>query len=218
MQTATSNFARALAVVTAAVGAVVLGTASAQTADPAAIAQMLRDGGYTLVMRHASAPQQAAAQGGPGPRGAGGGPRGGGPGGAAPERQLDENGRAHATAIGFAFRELDISIGEVLTSPTLRARQTADYLGYDAEPADELGPGGDNAQWMQSKAAESLEAGTNRLLITHGPNMQAAFGDAAAGMDDAETLVVAAQNGDLRVVGRLTSQDLARLAVGNDGS
>src|SRR5690606_15936285 len=113
--------------------------------------------------------------------GPGGGPRGGGGGNAAPERQLDENGRAHATAIGFAFRELGVPIGEVLTSPTLRARQTVDRLGYDADAVDALGPGGDG-DWMRSKAADALEDGTNRLMITHAPNVRSAFGDAADGM------------------------------------
>src|SRR5690606_25347762 len=103
-------------------------------AEPAAIADMLREGGYVLVMRHMTAPEPSAAPGGQrgfggGRGGAGGGPRGN----AAPERQLDQIGQAHATAVGFAFRELGITIGEVLHSPTLRAEQTADYLGYDAE-------------------------------------------------------------------------------------
>src|SRR5690606_8012768 len=122
--------------------------------------------------------QGAGARGAaPGARGgaaSGGGPRGGGPGNAPVERQLDEIGQAHATAVGFSLRELSIPIGEVLHSPTLRAEQTASRLGYDAEPAEQLAPGAD-AAWLRSNAAEAPEAGTNRLLITHAPNIQSAF-------------------------------------------
>jgi phosphohistidine phosphatase SixA len=181
-------------------------------------------------MRHTQAPQQSAGQAGPGQRGGGGqggqgggarggaqgGPRGGGPGNAPAERQLDETGQGHATAIGFSLRELGIPVGEVLHSPTLRAEQTASRLGYDAEPAEQLGPGTDNADWLRGKAAEAPEAGTNSILITHAPNMQSAFGDAAASMMDGETLVVRPENGAARVVGRLTVRDWAVLAVGGE--
>src|SRR5690606_18912439 len=154
------------------------------------------------------APAGGARGGGPGA-----GPRGGGPGNAPVERQLDEIGQAHATAVGFSLRELSIPIGEVLHSPTLRAEQTASRLGYDAEPAEQLAPGAD-AAWLRSNAAEAPEAGTNRLLITHAPNIQSAFGEAAADMMDGETLVVRPESGEARVVGRLTVMDWAVLAVG----
>jgi phosphohistidine phosphatase SixA len=200
-----------------------------QAAEPAALAAMLRDGGHVLVMRHTQAPEPAANQAGPGQRGfgggargggqggggQGGGARGGGPGNAPGERQLDETGLGQATAIGFSLRELGIPIGEVLHSPTLRAQQTADRLGYDAEPAEQLAPGDGNADWLRGKAAEAPAAGTNRLMITHAPNIQSAFGDAAASMMDGETLVVRAENGEARVVGRLTVRDWAVLAVGD---
>jgi hypothetical protein len=155
---------------------------------------------------------------GAGPRGGaapGAGPRGGGPGNGPGERQLDEIGQAHATAVGFSLRELGIPIGEVLHSPTLRAEQTASRLGYDAEPAEQLAPGGNNADWLRGNAAEATEVGTNRLLITHAPNIQSAFGEAAANMMDGETLVVRPENGEARVVGRLTVRDWAVLAVGD---
>ena len=42
-----------------------------------------------------------------------------------PERQLDEKGRTTAAAMGDALRRLKIPIGEVLTSPAYRARETA---------------------------------------------------------------------------------------------
>lgn len=221
MQTVISGFARAahLAVLSLVLGAASVGSAWGQeAADPAAVAEMLRDGGYVLVMRHTRAPQPSANQaqgqrGFGGNRGGRGGGRGG-PAGAPGERQLDEIGQAHATALGFAFRQLGIEMGEVLRSPTLRAEQTATYLGYDASAVDELAPGAESADWLRGKAAEPPAAGTNRLLITHRPNIEAAFGEAAADMMDGETLVLRPEDDGARVVGRLSVRDWAVLAVG----
>lgn len=214
MQTVISGFARAR-YLAAALAVASLGSAWGQeAASPETIAEMLRDGGYVLVMRHTRAPE-ASAQGGPGQRGFGGN-RGGraGPPGADGERQLDELGQAHATAVGFALRELGIAIGEVLRSPTLRAEQTALFLGYDAEATERRAPGAANGAWLRSRAAEPPAPGTNRLLITHAPNIVSAFGEAAADMMDGETLVLRPENGEARVVGRLSVRDWAVLAVG----
>ena len=218
MQTVISSLARArhLAAVGLMLAAATIGSAWGQeAANPGAIADMLRDGGYVLVMRHTRAP--AANQGAQGGNRAGPGGGRGGPAGAGGERQLDEIGQAHATALGFAFRQLGIEMGQVLRSPTLRAEQTATYLGYDAEAVDELAPGADHAEWLRSKAAEPPASGKNLLLITHRPNIEAAFGDAAADMMDGETLVLMPANGEWRAVGRLSVRDWAVLAVG-DGS
>jgi len=218
MHTVISGFTRAR-YLAAALAVVSIGSAwSQEPAPPEAIAEMLQDGGYVLVMRHTRAPmpsaQDAAGQRGfGGARGGRGGGRGGPP-GAAGERQLDEIGQAHATAVGFSLRQLGIPIGEVLRSPTLRAEQTAKYLGYDAEATDRLAPGAANGDWLRGNAAQAPEPGTNRLLITHAPNIAAAFGDAAADMMDGETLVLRPENGEARVVGRLSVRDWAVLAVG----
>ena len=71
----------------------------------------LRQGGYILVIRHASSPREAPSKA------------------AASadntklERQLDEAGRRGAMAMGEAIRALWIPIGTVLTSPTYRPCQ-----------------------------------------------------------------------------------------------
>lgn len=66
----------------------------------------LRQGGYVLVMRHASSPRQAPANDVANADNT------------KLERQLDEAGRRGATAMGEALRGLRIPIGVVLTSPT----------------------------------------------------------------------------------------------------
>src|SRR5262245_731028 len=73
----------------------------------------LRQGGLVIVMRHATSPPQPPTRADANPDNA------------ALERQLDEKGRADATALGVAWRELKIPIGKVLSSPTYRALETA---------------------------------------------------------------------------------------------
>jgi phosphohistidine phosphatase SixA len=209
MRMVVEKFARArYLLLAAAYVAAATGPAQAQMADPESIAERLRSGGYVLVMRHASSPREA-----PGPRMADTRNRN-------RERQLDETGQAHAIAVGYAFRQLGIDIGEVMSSPAFRAWQTALYMGYDGrtQHAEELGTEARDADWLREIAGSAPEGGTNRLLITHAPNVQEAFGDAAASMSDGETLVVDPNGGDPQVIGRLTPEDWSVLAVQSERS
>lgn len=179
------------------------GSAQAQNASAEEIVDMLRDGGYVLVMRHASSTREAPDERSADPRN--------------PdlERQLDETGRAHSSAMGYAFRQLGVEIGDVISSPAFRALETLRYLAYDdgAQVADELAAGTGHADWLRERAGEAPADGTNTLIVTHAPNLAAAFGDAAQGMSESETLVLRPDGGEARVVGRLTVEDWATLAV-----
>jgi broad specificity phosphatase PhoE len=63
------------------------------------------------------------------------------------ERQLDAGGRAGATAMGQALRDLTIPIGEVLTSPTYRAMEIVRLAQLpNPQPHPELGDGGQSMQ------------------------------------------------------------------------
>jgi phosphohistidine phosphatase SixA len=144
----------------------------------------LRSGGLVIVMRHASSPRQPPAK------------EAAQPDNVTLERQLDAAGRASATAMGEALRRLKIPVGDVLTSPTFRARETVRYaqLG-NAKAFDELGDGGQSMQgaaekqgaWLREKAAASPR-GTNTILVTHMPNIARAFPD-IADVADGESLV-----------------------------
>src|SRR5829696_2953167 len=79
--------------------------ALAQTLSGTALVSALRKGGYVIVMRHASSPRET-----PEPNADN----------VNKERQLDAAGRASASAMGKALRDLMIPVGEVLTSPTYR--------------------------------------------------------------------------------------------------
>ena len=79
---------------------------SAQTLAGDALVKALRQGGYVLVLRHTSSPRDAPSKATANPDNV------------KLERQLDETGRATATAMGNALRRLKIPIGSV--SPVRR--------------------------------------------------------------------------------------------------
>ncbi|HEY3045157.1 MAG TPA: hypothetical protein VGJ39_14085 [Vicinamibacterales bacterium] len=151
-----------------------------------ALVNALRQGGYVLVMRHTSSPREAPAR----------------PSANADnvnlERQLDENGRATAIAMGNALRALKIRIGDVLTSPTYRALETVRLAQLpNPRTQSELGDGGQSMQtvadaqaaWLKKKVTE-LPKGANTILVTHLPNIAAAFPQWASDLSDGEALVM----------------------------
>jgi len=163
------------------------GTVHAQQLQGDALVKALRQGGYVIVMRHASSPREVPDK------------QTANPDNVKPERQLDQEGRATATAMGKALRDLKIPIGAVFTSPTYRALETIRYAQFgNPQPVPELGDNGQSMQggteaqaaWLKKKVTE-FPKGTNTLLITHMPNMSRAFPDATANLADGEALVFA---------------------------
>ena len=159
--------------ISVAVTLALAGAVHAQTLQGDALVKALRQGGYVIVMRHASSPNQIPDKSAANPDNA------------TPERQLDEAGRTTATAMGKALRDLKIPIGEVFSSPTYRALETVKYaqLGK-AQPVPELGDNGQSMQggseaqsaWLRKKITQ-FPKGTNTILLTHFPNIRAAFPD-----------------------------------------
>jgi phosphohistidine phosphatase SixA len=195
---------------TAFIAALGLGSGRAQELDSSAAAAALRTGGYVIVMRHASSPgiEPDALDAAPGNIDL--------------ERQLDERGRRTATAMGESFRRLALPIGEILSSPRFRAMQTAELLQLgEAQPVPELGDDGQGmsrdaaglrSAWLRAEAAEAPSPGTNRLMITHSPNMLGAFGAAAAGVDQGESLIIRPEGGAARVIARIRIEQWTALA------
>ena len=168
-------------------GLAFLSAAQAQTLSGPALTAALRQGGYVMVMRHASSPTtipskaEAAA------------------GNFGPERQLDAKGRDTARAMGEAFKALRIPVGAVLSSPTYRAIETTRYaqLGIPL-PVPELGDGGqgmagnveeERRAWLRKKIGEAPPTGMDILLVTHAPNITGAFGQAGMGIAEGEMMV-----------------------------
>jgi len=179
------------------------GAASAQQLQGDALVKALRQGGYVIVMRHASSPREVPDKPTANPDNV------------KPERQLDQEGRATATAMGKSFRDLKIPVGTVFTSPTYRALETVRYAQFgNPQPVPELGDNGQSMQggteaqaaWLKKKVAE-FPKGTNTLLITHMPNMSRAFPDATANLADGEALVF----GPAGVVARIKIEDWPRM-------
>jgi phosphohistidine phosphatase SixA len=194
----------------AALTVLTAGLARAADLSGDVLATGLRQGGYVLVMRHASSPQTP-----PSPAEADAG-------NPSDERQLDESGKRTATAMGDAVRKLHIRFGEVWSSPTYRALETIRLAGLPKpRTAPELGDqghsmqaaGSDQSAWLKAKADEAPHAGSDTLIVTHLPNIAAAFGDRAKGLSDGEALVFRPAPGGAVLVARIKIDDWPSLAA-----
>ena len=176
--------------------------ARAQTLSGAALVNALRKGGYVIVMRHASSPRET-----PNPNADN----------VNKERQLDAAGRASATGMGKALRDLKIPVGEVLTSPTYRALETTRFAQWtSAKSAAELGDNGQGMQqvvpetqaaWLQMRVTQAPK-GTNTSLVTHLPNINRAFPQSSANLEDGEALIFAPDGkGGATVVARIKIEE-----------
>jgi phosphohistidine phosphatase SixA len=161
-------------------------TATAQQQQSGdALVKALRQGGFVIVMRHASSPREVPDKSTANPDNV------------KPERQLDPEGRVSATAMGKALRDLKIPIGAVLSSPTYRALETIRYAQFGNPQAfPELGDNGQSMQggteaqatWLRKKVTE-FPKGTNTLIVTHMPNMSRAFPESTNNLADGEALI-----------------------------
>jgi phosphohistidine phosphatase SixA len=182
--------------------------AHAQTLSGEALVKTLRQGGYVVVMRHASSPREVPDK------------EHANTDNVNLERQLDEAGRASAVAMGKALRDLRIPVGVVLTSPTYRALETVRLAKLpDPKPVPELGDGGQSMQGITGSASEWLQkrvtefpSGTNTFLVTHMPNLTAAFPAIAAGVADGEALVFGPDaKGGATLIARIKIEEWPRM-------
>jgi len=176
------------------------------------LAPELERGGYVILMRHAESPGMPpdAAQAEPE--------------NIKHERQLDQTGRASARAMGDAFRHLRIPVGQVLSSPTYRALETARLAQFPApETFEELGDTGKSINpdltgtrgaWLRSRVARLPKAGTNTVIITHYPNISDAFAGDAKDLAEGEALVFRPDGrGAAVLVARVKIEDWPKLAA-----
>jgi len=114
------------------------------------------------------------------------------------ERQLSEEGRAQAKAIGEAMHKLNIPVGMVMTSPLQRAVDTGTLLGYGSTTTNpDLGESGpalspeENARRADAmrKLAGQRPADKNLVLVSHKPNILEAFGKDWSNVTEGETSV-----------------------------
>jgi phosphohistidine phosphatase SixA len=183
--------------------------AFAQTLSGEALVNALRQGGYVIVMRHASSPRETPDK------------KIANADNVNLERQLDEVGRTTSIALGKALRDLKIPIAEVLTSPTYRALETVRLAQLpNPKPQTELGDGGQSMQtvadaqaaWLQKRVTQAM-TGSNVICVTHMPNISRAF-PSASGVADGEALVFHPDSkGGTTLVGRIKIEEWSRLRL-----
>jgi phosphohistidine phosphatase SixA len=184
---------------------------SAQSLSGNELIAALKQGGYVLVIRHANSPATrpdatTAA-----------------PGNTRFEPQLNENGHKTAHAMGEALKALRVPIGAVLSSPTFRTLETVRELAVgmpntfnllgDGSQGYEFSSFEDSARFMRVRSAEVPAAGTNTLIVTHLPNVQAAFGDATGDIEEGEAIVFRPDGTTGTQVARIKIDEWPRLAA-----
>jgi broad specificity phosphatase PhoE len=186
--------------------------ALAQTPIDSQLIAALRQGGNVIVMRHgATHADQADAK----------------PFDAADtvhQRQLNDQGRATAKAMGDALRSLKVPVVGVQSSQYNRAVETATLLGFGkVSPTPALNEGGATTMAqgndrqgaaLRALAAVPPPAGSNVILVTHKPNVVGAFGKDWSDVSEGEaTIVYPDGKGGFTVVGRVLAADWPRLAT-----
>jgi phosphohistidine phosphatase SixA len=175
-----------------------IASAQGQTSSPAtagALVEALRQGGYVIYFRHArtdfSQRDSSLAD-------------------CRTQRNLSDEGREQARAIGAAIRSLGIPIGRVLASPFCRTRETAQLAFGDVEITRDLlgrGPSEEQSRIAASALRPLLGAppapGTNTVLVSHGYNLRAADGIVLA--EGEAAIYRPDEGGSFTRIGRLTS-------------
>ena len=139
------------------------GAATAQGAEAAALIAALRAGGVVAVMRHGITDRAQVDTGDLGNR--------------AGQRNLSAEGRAQSLRTGRAVAALGIPLGQVLTSPVFRARDTAE-LAFGAraviEPnltADDYTPDAvllrERIAWLGARSVRPSAPGATDVLVGH---------------------------------------------------
>jgi hypothetical protein len=134
------------------------------------------------------------------------------------QRVLSEAGREQAKLLGGAWRALRIPTADVIASPFCRTRETAElaFGRVTVEPTlRHLAPESAEHFEIAGRRTQALLAtapppGCNRVLVAHGFSIRPITGwDPAEG----EAILFEPQpDGDVRVRGRLTTEDIAMLA------
>jgi phosphohistidine phosphatase SixA len=173
-----------------------LGMLDRVVADETAAWAALRQGGHVALMRHAEAP------------GGAGDPPGFRLDDCRTQRNLSDQGRVDAKAVGARFRAEGVIVSKLLSSPWCRCVDTARLMDLGAV---EIAPTFSNA-FILAHQRSTLTAGARAiitgwkgpgtlLIVTHGANIQALTGYSPA---SGEVVVVAAgPDGTLREAGRI---------------
>lgn len=168
----------------------------------------LRQGGYTLLVRHArtdrSIPNKETPSFVPPLR--------------ADQRNLTAQGEHDVKLMQQVVQKFALPISEVLSSPMYRCRETADAFGdYKVDMALRVFP---TTRETAALVAAVPRAGTNRVIVTHHFVIENHVPGISPGdIGESEVAVVKANgNGDVKLVGKILLADWPALAGGAAGS
>jgi len=141
----------------------------------------------------------------------------------AQQRQLNDQGREVARAIGAAMHSLKLPVREVHTSAFQRAKETGQLLGFgDVKSSLDFTEGGlvvtpiensRRAQALRKFAATMPPAGFNVILVTHKPNILDAFGKDWFDVREGEASIFRPDGaGGFKLVTRLRADEWSKLA------
>ena len=140
----------------------------------------------------------------------------------AQQRQLNDEGRAQARAMGEAVRKLKIPVAQVQTSMFQRAVETAMLMGFGNVTASvDITEGGlvvtpiennRRAQALRALAATTPPAGNNVVIVTHKPTIMDAFGKDWFDVREGEASVFKPEAGGYKLVARVRAEEWSKLA------
>ncbi|MBI5250511.1 MAG: histidine phosphatase family protein [Desulfomonile tiedjei] len=139
------------------------------------------------------------------------------------QRQLSEEGRQQATALGETFRALKIPVDKVISSKFHRAYETSRLLAVgDVTTSIDVSEGGlvvsPNENNRRTAALRALlekspQPGKNTVIVSHKPNLVDAAGKDFVDMAEGEAAIFKPTgNGKFVLVGRVTVQKWAEMA------
>ncbi|HEY6381262.1 MAG TPA: histidine phosphatase family protein [Pseudolabrys sp.] len=180
--------------------AFMLAGGAANAADESAAWDALRADGYVALIRHASAPGPA------------GDPANYKLDDCATQRNLSEQGRADARALGERFRTQRVKVGKIVSSEWCRCKQTAELMNIGQV---EVAPTFNNA-FVLNAMRDTLTAGARAtisawrgpgtmVVVTHGQNIMAML---SIHPREGEVIVVApdpASDNKMKLIGRIGS-------------
>jgi phosphohistidine phosphatase SixA len=141
----------------------------------------------------------------------------------AKQRQLNDEGRALAKAIGESMRKLGIPVGQVQTSMFQRAVDTGTLLGFgEVKASPDISEGGlvvtPNENNRRAAAFRKLVgvppmAGSNVVIVSHKPNIMDAFGKDWFDVREGEASVFKPDgNGGYKLIVRVQANEWGKLA------
>jgi hypothetical protein len=161
----------------------------------------LKEGGYTIVMRHARTDYSVQE------------PMGTVPAERFEQRNLSDSGVKDARLMGVVFKRYGIKFSEVVASPMFRTKETAEYAAGKPTLTMALRvnpPTAEQGALLRVKPAP----GSNRLIVTHHFVIELGVPGVKPGdVEESEAVVVRpTPDGNIELVGRFKRADWAALA------